>query len=297
MAAELICGVCGSAVPAGRPRCGRCGGDSKAAPSAGPAVRRPWQKHAAIAGGVSVLALIGIAMGRGTLSSIAQTPPSATAAATPVPQKTVATPSSTSLAIPQDKVFAGADAARAGIASYNGGDVAAALTQFTAAIERDPNNAEALNNLGQALVRSGRAREAIPYFDRAIGIENGAWSYHFNRAKAYGDLKEWGQAVTGYTDAARLFPDDYVTHFNLARALEAKGDLPAALQAYAKATELAPGQADFHLWYGQALDQSGRRQEAAAEYRAFLELDPNASQAEKVRARLSELGEAPSTSS
>jgi tetratricopeptide (TPR) repeat protein len=248
---------------------------------------------------VSVLALVGIAMGGGTLSSIAQTQPPSPAAATPVPQETPATSTSASasLAIPEDRVFAGADAARAGIAAYNGGDVAAAVTQFTAAIERDPNNAEALNNLGQALVRSGRAREAIPYFDRAIGIENGAWSYHFNRAKAYGDLKEWGPAVAGYTDAARLFPDDYVTHFNLARALEAKRDLPAALQSYAKATELAPGQADFHLWYGQALDQSGKRPEAATEYRRFLELDPNASQAEKVKARLSELGEAPSTSS
>jgi tetratricopeptide (TPR) repeat protein len=194
-------------------------------------------------------------------------------------------------------VFAGADAARAGIAAYKGGDVAAAVTQFTAAVERDPNNAEALNNLGQALVRSGRAREAIPYFDRAIGIENSVWSYHFNRAKACGDLKDWGQATAGYTEAARLFPDDYVTQFNLAKALQAKGDVPAALQAYAKAAELAPGQPDFHLWYGQALDQSGKRQEAAAEYRTFLELDPKASQAEKVKARLSELGEAPSTSS
>jgi protein O-GlcNAc transferase len=110
-------------------------------------------------------------------------------------------------------------------------------------------------------------------------------------------LKDWGQATAGYTEAARLFPDDYVTQFNLAKALQAKGDVPAALQAYAKAAELAPGQADFHLWYGQALDQSGKQQEAAAEYRTFLELDPNASQAEKVKARLSELGEAPSTSS
>ena len=234
-------------------------------------------------------------MGRGTLSSVAQTQPSA--AVPPLPRETQATPSFATSGIPQNDVFAGADAARAGIAAYKGGDVAAAVTQFTAAVEHDPNNAEALNNLGQALARSGRAREAIPYFDRAINIENGVWSYHFNRAKAYGDLKDWGQATTGYTEAARLFPDDYVTQFNLAKALQAKGDVPAALQAYAKAAELAPGQADFHLWYGQALDQSGKRQEAAAEYRTFLELDPSASQAEKVKARLSELGEAPSTSS
>ena len=296
MADALICGACGGDVPAGRPRCGRCGGSTKEAPSTPQAVRRPWQKHVAIVGGVSVLAVVGVAIGRGTLSPVAQTQPPAVSAS-PLPRETQPTPSSVPSGISQNDVFAGADAARAGIAAYKGGDVAAAVTQFTAAVERDPNNAEALNNLGQALVRSGRAREAIPYFDRAIGIENSVWSYHFNRAKACGDLKDWGQATAGYTEAARLFPDDYVTQFNLAKALQAKGDVPAALQAYAKAAELAPGQPDFHLWYGQALDQSGKRQEAAAEYRTFLELDPNASQAEKVKARLSELGEAPSTSS
>jgi Flp pilus assembly protein TadD len=297
VAGALICGACGADVPVRRPRCGRCGGSTKEAPPSTPtAVRRPGQTHVAIVGGVSIVALVGVAMGRGTLSSVAQTQPPA-AAASPLPRETQATPAVAPSGIPQNNVFAGADAVRVGIAAYKGGDVAAAVTQFTAAVERDPNNAQALNNLGQALVRSGRARDGIPYFDSAIGIENGVWSYHFNRAKAYGDLKDWGQAIAGYAEAARLFPDDYVTQFNLARALQAKGDVPAALQAYAKATELAPAQADFHLWYGRALDQSGKRQEAAAEYRAFLELDPNASQAEKVKARLSELGEAPLASS
>lgn len=242
-----------------------------------------------------VAAGVGVAVIGATRAPVV--PPQPVRVANAVQAREAIPASSGATSVSSVNTFAGFDASRAGIAAYNSGDVAAAVTQFTAAVERDPNNADALNNLGQALVRTGRAREAIPYFDKAIGIENGVWSYHFNRAKAYGDLKEWGQAIAGYTDAARLFPDDYVTHFNLARALQSNGDLPAALQAYAKTSELAPGQADFHLWYGQALDQSGKRQEAAVEYRRFLELDPNASQAEKVRARLSEPGEAPSTSS
>ena len=110
-------------------------------------------------------------------------------------------------------------------------------------------------------------------------------------------MKEWRQAVAGYTDSARLFPDDYVTQFNLAKARQADGDLPGALEAYGKATELAPGQADFHLYYGQALDVSGKTREAGVEYRRYLELDPKGSEAEKVRARLTELGATPVASS
>ena len=191
----------------------------------------------------------------------------------------------------------GTDSSRTGIASYNDGDIASALTQFSAAVEHDPDNADALNNLGQALVRAGRPREALPYFDRAVALGEGVWSYHFNRARAFSELKEWRQAVAGYTDAARLFPDDYVTQFNLARAQEASGDLPGAIRAYAKAAELAPGQADFHLWYARALDLNGNGAKAIAEYRRFLELEPDTSHAEKIRARLDELGKTPDTSS
>ena len=196
-----------------------------------------------------------------------------------------------------DPIFAGADSARAGVASYNDGDIVSALTRFTAAVESDPDNADALNNLGQALVRAGRPREAIPYFDRAVALGEGVWSYHFNRARAFSELKEWRQSIAGYTDAARLFPEDYVTHFNLARAREASGDLPGALQAYAKAAELAPGQADFHLWYAHALDLNGNGPEAVVEYRRFLELEPGASHAERVKARLAELDKTQNASS
>jgi tetratricopeptide (TPR) repeat protein len=185
--------------------------------------------------------------------------------------------------------FAAADANRSGIAAYSGGDAQGALAQFSAAVEADPDNADALNNLGQILVKQGRAREAIPYFDRAVAAAGTVWAYHFNRARAYSELKEWRQAVQGYTDAARLFPDDYVTQFNLARARQADGDLDGAISAYAKAAELAPGQGEFQLWYGQALEQAGRREEAVAAYRRFLELQPDGPQAEKVKARLAQL--------
>jgi len=183
------------------------------------------------------------------------------------------------------------DHSRVGVSAYNSGDYASSVQQLTAAVEADPNNAEALNNLGQVLVRSGKARDAIGYFDRAIALSADKWAYRFNRARAFAELKEWNQAAAGYTDAARMFPGDYVTQFNLARARQSNGDLPGALEAYAKAVELAPGQADFQLWYGQALDQSGRQQDAVAAYKRFLELEPEGPQAEKVKARRAQMGQ------
>ena len=279
------CSVCGAPVRAGRNWCGRCGGDPTGA--SGSKGGRSTARVAVI--GASVVLVMGMAamamrtgsgQPDGTSASASATPPTAEPSVTTRPGAT--TPASQ---------FASIDASRGGTAAYAGGDMASALAQYTAAVDANPNNAEGLNNLGQILVRMGRPREAIAHFDRAIALEAGVWAYHFNRARAYGELKEWRQAAIGYTEASRLFPDDYVTHFNLARAKQADGDLRGAIDAYARAIELAPGQADFHLWYGQALDQSGRPSDAAAEYQKFLELEPEASQAEKVKARLAQLGQ------
>jgi tetratricopeptide (TPR) repeat protein len=186
-------------------------------------------------------------------------------------------------------VFAARDVSREGIAAYGRGDIAGSLEQFEAAVEAHPGNADALNNLGQVLVRTGRPREAIPYFDRAIEASGGVWAYRFNRARAYGQLEQWPLAISGYRDAAALFPDDYVTQFNLAKALEANRDLDAAVDAYARAIALAPGQTEFHLSHARSLEAARRPAEAAAAYRRYLELEESAPQADKIRARIAEL--------
>lgn len=181
--------------------------------------------------------------------------------------------------------------AAAGLVAYTRGDITGSVEQFQAVVEADPQNAEALNNLGQVLVRSGRPREAIPYFDRAIAQAGGVWAYHFNRARALGQLQQWSAAVAGYRAAARLFPDDYVTEFNLAKALDAAGDLPAAITGYERAIALAPSEADFHLAHASALERAARPADAAAAYERYLELLEDAPNAEKIRARIAQLTE------
>jgi tetratricopeptide (TPR) repeat protein len=174
-------------------------------------------------------------------------------------------------------------------AAMSRGDVDRAIDDLTKAVQADPQDAMALNNLGQALVRAGRARDAIQYFDRAIELSDATWAYRFNRTKAYEALKQWGPAIADYRAAEQLFPDDYATVFNLARALEADGSLPQAIDAFTRAITLAPGEADFRLAQGHALEEAGRVKEAAAAYRAYLDLEPNGRDADKIKARIAQL--------
>jgi tetratricopeptide (TPR) repeat protein len=181
------------------------------------------------------------------------------------------------------------DLSRGGVAAYAKGDVAGSIEQFMQAVQADPKDAPALNNLGQALVRAGRAREAIPYFDQAIAVSANVWTYHFNRAKAYGELQDWSRAVAGYREAAGLFPQDYATAFNLARALQASGDVSAAISEFQRAIDLAPGEPDFPLALAYALESARRPADALSAYRRFLELQDSGPTAEKVRQRIQEL--------
>jgi tetratricopeptide (TPR) repeat protein len=288
VAGPLICEACGARVPSGRGRCGRCGAPFAAPPSAESETQPASRTLLAVAGGCAVVGVVLLAMFGGLGQGVSATVTAPVTSAPPAPlQQPSGAPSAP---LTPAASFAAADATRSGSVAYQEGDLASAEERYTTAVAADPGNADALNNLGQVLVRTGRAREALPYFDHAIAIAGDVWAYRFNRARAHGELEEWRDAVTGYTEAARLFPDDYVTQFNLARAQQASGDLTGAIETYARAIDLAPAQADFHLWYGQALDQAARLDEAAAEYSRFLELQPGAPQAEKVQARLAQLG-------
>ena len=290
MAESIVCTKCGSAVPDRRNRCGRCGSTAVAA-VATPAVAPSKNRTGLIVAGASVVVICAIAFpamsGRRAPSAASVSASSKAASSATADLDNHAQRADNAQLV---EPITADDHSRAGISAYNGGDLESATTQLKSAVDADPDNAEALNNLGQVLVRGGKARDAIGYFDRAIALAGDKWAYRFNRARAFGELKEWNQAAIGYADAARLFPDDYVTQFNLARARQQNGDLTGALEAYDKAAKLAPGQADFQLWYGQALDQSGRQQDAVAAYKKFLELEPAAPQAEKVKARLAQLG-------
>lgn len=181
------------------------------------------------------------------------------------------------------------DPSGAGAFAYAAGDYETALTQYQAAIDRNPDDAESHSNLGQMLVRVKRVEEAIPHFDRAIAILPQRWAYHFNRARALALLERWDEAIAGYRHAQQLFPDDYATAFNLAQTLHRKGDETAAVQQYLRAIELDPSDPTFRLALGISYERLERRADAAAAYGEYLRLSPNAPDAEKVRARIAQL--------
>ena len=181
------------------------------------------------------------------------------------------------------------DAARGGTSAYARGDFGAAIARYQEAIEKNPNNLDALNNLGQTLVRTGRAAEAIPYFERAIALNLTNWGPRFNLAHAYADLQDWPKAVAAYRVALQVLPDDYVTYYNLGLALHRQGQEEAAVQTFQKAIELAPGEPTFHLSLGISYERLQKPAEAVQAYEDYLTMAPTAGDAPQVKSRIESL--------
>jgi tetratricopeptide (TPR) repeat protein len=288
----VTCAACGAKVREDRPCCLRCG-ERLVASVEEPASGLSFRAFAIVAVCLALTGM-GVLATRTSPREDATAPTAGTSRAisddiAASARPSAATASADTAQYEPDPVVAAWESRQSGAAAYSRGDMATALEQFTEAVESHPEDADALNNLGQVLVRSGRANEAIQHFDKAIELAGDTWAYHFNRARAYADLQDWPRAIAGYRDAVELFPDDYVTHLNLARALQASGDLPGAIAALERTIQLAPGEPDFYLLHAGVLDKAQLPTEAAAAYRHYLELDPATAQAEKIKARIAQL--------
>lgn len=285
MAQTTVCSSCGSKFAAARDRCPRCHVVVVRVDAAAERARsKRMARAAAVILGTSVLALGVFYLTRESTADrpVATAPKDPLAArrqagaARPEPE-----PARNSAA--QNPFLE--PAGRASLA-YDAGDFPTALARFEEAVRKNPSDAESLSNLGQVLVKLGRAAEALPHFERACALNPERWTYRFNLARAFSVLGRWDESIASYRQAQGLFPDDYVTTFNLALALHKKGDDAAAVGEYKKAVALNPEEPSFRMALAISYESLQNRPEAAAAYSEYLRLSPAAPDADKVKARI-----------
>ncbi len=178
------------------------------------------------------------------------------------------------------------DSTRRGPAVFTSGDFASARLAYERAILERPDDAEALNSLGELLVRLHRVDEAFVRFERAVALAPNRSTYHFNLAHSAAELGHLDRAAGEYRQAARLVPADYAAQYNLAMALHKKGDDEAAIPEYQKAIASAPGEAGFHASLAVSFEKVGRIADAVREYRNYLQMDPGGPGADQLKAHV-----------
>jgi tetratricopeptide (TPR) repeat protein len=117
----------------------------------------------------------------------------------------------------------------------------AAIAAWKEALEIDPGDAKANNNLGVLLLRSGRPDEGIAHFRKALEVD-----------------PVYGEALN-----------------NLGIALLNEGKSEEAIKHFQKALEVNPLHAQLYLSLGEAFYSLGNYRDALARWRQGLSIEPN----------------------
>ena len=96
------------------------------------------------------------------------------------------------------------------------------------------------HNLGTLLLNQGRFQEALPYFLDALQVNGRLAGSALNAGVCQMRLRQPGEAVGSFQQAADIDPDRFEAWVNLSVAQLGSGNRPGAVQALERALELRP---------------------------------------------------------
>lgn len=153
--------------------------------------------------------------------------------------------------------------------------VAQAEICFRAAVDCGPREHSAWGNLGLALKRQGKRKQALLAFQKANELAPDVIAYRLNWGNTLADLGRFDQAFDKLNGLCVNHPTCALAQAALGRVLLSSGRGKAALKHLERACALAPGKAQFQLNYGAALAITGHIQEPIAHFKEAIRLKPD----------------------
>lgn len=120
------------------------------------------------------------------------------------------------------------------------------------AVEREPENFDTNYRLGKLLVENGRAREALPYLERASRLNPGSYENTYEAAVAYESAGEYENA-RAHARALLAKQENAEVHHLLGDIEERAGNPLPAVQEYQRAAELNPREGYIFDWGAELL--------------------------------------------
>ena len=114
------------------------------------------------------------------------------------------------------------------------------ISDYTNAIESNPNNATAYLARGTAHLKAFNFDSAIADFTKAIELEPNDASAYTNRGSAHYEKAEFAHAIADLNKALEINPKSALAYCNLGWTYEAMGDERKAIAHYRKALEIDP---------------------------------------------------------
>ena len=158
-------------------------------------------------------------------------------------------------------------------------------------VEKNPGDFEAHYNLAAMLQSKNNLDGAISEYTVAVKLrpEDAAGNNALGAALVAAGHPE--QAVTYLQTALKSRPDYFDAHYNLGIALASREDFSGAAQQFQQALKLQPQDANVEANLGAALAESGQLAAAKAHFEHALQIDPNQALAkENLEALKKEMG-------
>jgi protein O-mannosyl-transferase len=166
-----------------------------------------------------------------------------------------------------------------GLALFRNGRIKEAIAHYQKSLEIYPHNADARDNLGHALEEEGQLDTALAQFQEAAESNPNSAVAHSNLGAALFRKGQVAEAITQYQRALEIMPLFADAHYNLGAALFRKGQVAEAIAQYQKALQINPNYAEAHCDLGAALFREGQVAEAISQYRKALEIKPGYAEA------------------
>ena len=114
-----------------------------------------------------------------------------------------------------------------------------AVADYQKALELEPDNVYAYNNIGYVLQSKGKFEEAISYFKQSIEhmTDEKTLLPYRNMASCYKALRQWDKGIEILEKARELSPSSSSVYYSLANMYACKGDMDHAKQIYDEALE------------------------------------------------------------
>ena len=150
-----------------------------------------------------------------------------------------------------------------------------AISDYTKAIEINPNYGEAYYNRGIEYDNLKQRDRAIADYNRAIEINPNYNAAYSNRGNTFGKLGQWEKAISDYTRAIEIKPDYKEAYVNRGAAYGNLGQWDKAIDDYSKAIGNDPDYKEAYLDRGFAYGKLGKPDKAMKDFDKALYLDTN----------------------
>ena len=149
-----------------------------------------------------------------------------------------------------------------------------AIRVFRRALELDPVNPEAFNNIAVSLRQEGQVRQALRAVQQAEELFGERADILYNKGNILKDLGQIEEAIAAYLQALEV-DDRYVLAYNnLGTLYQGRGQVKRAIETFSLGLAIDPNHPTLRYNLGLAYEEEGRLKDAESEYARSLKSRP-----------------------